>query len=73
MDDLHVEDGRESRHAPAGERTTLELVLHDEDAFLRRSWRAATTVRSQCAPLEQRDGHARTMLAAALTAHKDQG
>src|SRR5262245_29575920 len=45
--DLHVEDGREPSHAPASERPALELVLDDENAVLRRVWRAVDAERSQ--------------------------
>jgi hypothetical protein len=50
--DVHVHCGRESRHASAMKRTSLELVLDDEDAVVRRTRCALDTERSVGASTE---------------------
>ena len=67
--DVDIHRGREPRHASAMKRTSLELVLDDEDAIVRRTWCPADAKRSPGAPSEECDRHGCTMLATALKPH----
>jgi hypothetical protein len=70
---VHLAGARQAGHPATGERTTLELVLDDEDAVTLHSPRGLDARSGRDAPPLQHDRHGCMMLGTALKPHEDQG